>query len=90
MGGGEERGGGWQKRNDVVMSYIWPSYVGAPVWCVKILPALRRAGTAIARGEESDADGVEREPVKGRFCVSSPSLEVSRVFQWGEDGRLWV
>lgn len=48
--GGESRDGGEQKRNDVAMSYIWPSYVGAPVWCVKILPGLRPAGTAVSRG----------------------------------------
>lgn len=69
-----ERRGGKQKRNDVVMSYIWPSYVGAPVWCVKILPGLRPAGTAVAHGGGGDADGVEREPMKGRFCVSSPPV----------------
>lgn len=47
----------------LLWSYIWLSYVGAPVWYVKSLPALHPAGT-VAIGEEQDADGVKKNLMK--------------------------
>ena len=41
----------------LLWGYIWLSYVGAPVWYVRSLPALHPAGSA-ATGEEQAADDV--------------------------------
>lgn len=59
----------------LLWSYIWRSYVGAPVWYVKSLPALHPAGTA-ATGEEQDADGVKKGSGEVRPCMSFISLVV--------------
>ena len=52
--GREEGGGGGikkgKRRMTLLSSYIWLSYVGAPVWYEKSLPALHPAGTAATRG----------------------------------------
>lgn len=53
---GEKKG---KRRMTWLQSYIWPWYVGDPVWCVRSLPAWHPSGTA-PTGAWPAADGGDR------------------------------
>lgn len=61
-----------QKMDDTLLSYIWLSSAGAPVWYVRSLPGLHPTGTAVT-GEEQDAGEVTemKDRVKGGFISAS-------------------